>query len=359
MLQLIPGWVSYRKVRRKCRKRAANGSLNLGWRRLLFESLEERAMLAGGYIPASVQNTLSTNLATTINNSLAPTASLPIIGAALANNPNFVQSQVAALLDDLDTASVTPGDVSITPGLTSTFTVNRLIQSHGKLNVPISLNLGTVTLGTPDPTDKLKTARASLYAYVDIYFRLQFTVDALTGTTTFSDAPISGLQPTLGTQQGGTLFNGQGLSVDAPDSPLAIVISAFTSTDFEVAGKMGSAFNAQIYDVFWRKLDANQPFSIADRTWMTTTVDVSMGQWSIGPGGGVAPVITEHINGEAHANLELDLSMSDPLDFKVKARLHADWTFDNVMLTPGTTISTLGTLPYVDILDVTVDLDDT
>src|SRR4029079_7559117 len=201
-------------------------------------------------------------------NSLAPTASLPIIGAALANNPNFVKSQVAALIDDLDTASVTPGDVTITPGLTSSFTVNRLIQSHGKLNVPISLNLGAVTLGSPNPNDKVATARASMYVYVDIYFRLQFTVDALTVTTTFSDAPISGLQSDLGTQEGGNLFNGQGLRVDAPDSPLAIVISGFTSTDFEVAGKMGGAFDAQIYDVFWRKLDANQPFSIDDRTWL-------------------------------------------------------------------------------------------
>src|SRR6476620_5168907 len=161
MLQLIPGWVSYRKVRRKCRKRAANGSLNQGWRRLVFESLEERTVLAGGLIPVGVQNTLSTNLSTTINNSLAPTAGLPILGAALANNPNFVQSQVAALIDDLDTASVTPGNVTVTPGLTTTFSVNRLIQSHGKLNVPINLNLGTVSLGTPDPNDKLKTARAS------------------------------------------------------------------------------------------------------------------------------------------------------------------------------------------------------
>ena len=297
MLQLIPGWASYRKVRRKFDKRAGTGSLNLGWRRLLFESLEERRVLAGGYIPQSVQNTISTNLTTVINNSLAPTANLPIIGAALANNPNFVKSQVAALIDDLDTASVTPGDVTVTPGLTSTLSVNRLIQSHGKINVPINLNLGVVTLGSPDPNDKVANARASMYFYVDIYYRLQFTIDALSGTTTFLDMPISGLQDRLWTPVGGTLFNGHGLDVDAPDAPLAIVISGFTSTDFEVAGSMGGTFNATIYDVFWQKLNANQPFTIDDRTWMTTTIDVSMGNWSTGPSGGVAPIITAHLNG--------------------------------------------------------------
>src|SRR6476620_10861433 len=169
MLRLIPGWnqVQRKPSFRPPRKRKPRQVSESRWRKAIFEQLEDRFVLAGGLIPVGVQNTLSTNLSTTINNSLAPTAGLPILGAALANNPNFVQSQVAALIDDLDTASVTPGNVTVTPGLTTTFSVNRLIQSHGKLNVPINLNLGTVSLGTPDPNDKLKTARASVYVDVD------------------------------------------------------------------------------------------------------------------------------------------------------------------------------------------------
>ncbi len=227
--------------------------------------------------------------------------------------------------------------------------------------MPIDIGLGILEFDDPDPEQQAANSHAKVRVYVEIYFRLEFTVDTTTGTTTFADAPISGLKDELWTQQGGNLFNGGPLQVDAPDSPLAIVISAFTQTDFEAAGSLKKAFDATVYDVFWQKLNASQPFSINDRTWMTTTIDVTMGNWSTGPTGTVIvpPVITAHINGEAHANLELHLAMSDPMDFKVTARLDADWTFDNVLLTPGLPISQLGTLPYVDILDVTVDLDST
>ncbi len=317
-------------------------------------------MLAGEY--DYVTDSLATNLETVVNNALTPAANMPIIGDALADDPNLVKNQIAALIDDLESALVTPGDFTVIPGLpTTTFRVNRLIQSHGSIDVPIDVGAGVLDLMDPDPNNSDANSRANVRVYLEIYFRLEFTVDVTTGTTTFADAPISGLTPDLWTQQGGYLFNGGPLRVDAPDSPLAIVVSAFTQTDFEASGSLEGAFDARIHDVFWQKLNASQPFSIADRTWMTATIDVSMGNWSTDVTGTliVPPVNTTHMNGEAHANLELQLAMSDPLDFTITTRLDADWTFDNVLLSPTLTISQLGTMPFVDFLDVTVDLDST
>ena len=77
MLRLLPGWAqACRKTDRK-RGRKSPREFENRWRKAVFEQLEDRFVLAGGLIPIGVQNALSTNLSNTINNSLAPTASLP------------------------------------------------------------------------------------------------------------------------------------------------------------------------------------------------------------------------------------------------------------------------------------------
>ena len=76
-------------------------------------------MLAGGMIPEFVQDFLSTRLSAVVNNNLAKTEDMPIIGGALKNNPDFITTLMTGLMDDLDTASVTKGDVTGTRGFQS------------------------------------------------------------------------------------------------------------------------------------------------------------------------------------------------------------------------------------------------
>ena len=138
------------------------------------------------------------------------------------------------------------------------------------------------------------------------------------------------------------------------------MITALTNTDFQASGSLEDSFDVTYYDLMWQKASRSEPYSIADRTWMTATIDVAMGPFSTGLGGTIGPNEMAHINGAAHANLELHLKMSDPLDFLVTTRMDADWTFDNVLLTPTPPPSEqFGTMPYIDFLDVTVDLDST
>ena len=73
--------------------------------------------------------------------------------------------------------------------------MNRLLESHGYLDVPIDVGLGILDFDEPDADDLARNSKAEVRLYVEIYFRLEFTIDASTGRTTFADAPISGLTP--------------------------------------------------------------------------------------------------------------------------------------------------------------------
>src|SRR4051794_6162842 len=236
MLQLIPSWVSYRQLRSRLRSKRSAIQLEYSQRALRFEQLEDRCVLAGGVIPTSVQAALAANLTPVLMNSLQSTSNLPVIGSAL-NDQAFVSSQVSQLIDQIDTASATPGAVSISvaPDLKTTFSVNTPLHSTGAKNIQISGNgLSPFNLSKVPKLNQ----NAYLSLWVDIWYRLSFTIDPSTGTTTFQDVALSGITPTVSTWSssfgpGGPSWN---LSSPAPNSPLSVVIMAATAPTFQADG---------------------------------------------------------------------------------------------------------------------------
>ncbi len=348
-------------------------SLGPNWHAARLEVLEDRRLLA---LPAPVRAALDTNLASSILTATAATANLPIIGPA-TNNPAFIQSQVSSITAQLD-AAFDAGSYTVVspPGMPNiqrtTFTqpahavgtqsvkfVDPPGQSFLKLDPipPNPQNLNPPPL--PDPN-----ANAYVTMWVDTYYYLQFDVDTSTGTFTLNDIPLSAASARLASSSTGLgLGHSWQIDVDAPDAPAAVVVLATLGATFEANGKVGG-IPVQFLDHTRAAIAAGGPITLTDVTHVLATIDITMGNPSVGIGGSTPATVNARLTGEAHLNLDTRFDVDAGFGLAVTSQIIGTWSFNQLLLTPQAPAQLpdaahFGDLPYLEFRDVTADLGDT
>ncbi len=325
-------------------------------------------------LPAPIKGMLDSYLTNSILTATASTASLPVIGAAI-NNPVLVQSQVASISSQLDaafdagqfTSAALPGFPNI---IRTTF--NQPAHAIGAQSVPFTPIPGQTffTLDPPPPnpdnTNPPPDPNANAYAtmWVDTYLWLQFDTDTVSGTVTIDDLFLSQNTPTLTSWSDGIgLGHHWDVSVPAPDAPVAVVVLATLGPSFEANGKIAGV-PVKILDHSQAAISAGETITLEEVTHVLATIDISLGNPSVGPGGTTNGNVNSFLSGEAHLNLDTHFQLDDELGLTVAAQVLGDWTFDQIWLTPIPPAqlpdaANFGTLPYLEFRDVTVDLGST